>query len=253
MIKRFFLGLLKFIVVFALCAAVGTAAVYYIYNEYAIDSQMLIDEYEQIAQEKEIVLPTPVPTPEPTPGPTPAPDWPAVDVSSWEFILANKDNNIGSYKPATTKYFDGCLMDSRIADAAKQLTQAARGQGYTVYLNSGYKTKDEINYAYSKVEAGTRTAEVAEPGTCEHQTGLCIDFTAGKNGPKDATAADQPISGWLARHAHEYGFILRYPEGKEEITGVEYSPWHYRYVGVEAATYIKSKDLCLEEFLELYK
>ena len=68
MIKRFFLGLLKFIVTLAVCVAVGSAAVYYIYNEYAIDPQVLIDEYEQIAQEKEIVLPTP------TPDVTPAPD-----------------------------------------------------------------------------------------------------------------------------------------------------------------------------------
>ena len=72
MIKRFFLGLLKFIVVFCICAAVGTAAVYYIYNEYALDPQILIDEYEQIAIEKDIVLSTPTPSPELTPEPTPA-------------------------------------------------------------------------------------------------------------------------------------------------------------------------------------
>lgn len=253
MIKRFFLGLLRFIVVLALCVAVGTAAVYFIYTEYAIDSQMLIDEYEQIAQEKEIVLPTPQPTPEPSPTPTPAPDWPDVDVSSWEFQLANKDNNIGTYKPPATKYFDGCLMDSRIVDAAKNLTQAARGADYSVYLVGGYKTHAEMQTAYTKAGEGTRTAEVAEPGTCEHQTGLCIDFMATKSGKMDSSAADSPISGWLKRHAHEYGFILRYPEGKEEITGVEFSPWHYRYVGVEAATYIYEKELCLEEFLDLYK
>ena len=253
MIKNFFVGLLKFIVTLAVCVAVGTAAVYVIYNHYAIDSQMLIDEYEQIAQEKEIVLPTPEPTPEPSPTPTPAPDWPDVDTSSWEFLLANKDNNIGQYKPPATKYFDGCLMDARIVDAAKKLTQAARGADYSVYLTGGYKTYAEMNTAYTKAGEGTRTAEVAEPGTCEHQTGLCIDFTATSTGPFDDTAKDKPISGWLERHAHEYGFILRYPEGKEEITGVAYSPWHYRYVGVEAATYIYDKELCLEEFLALYQ
>lgn len=253
MIKRFFLGLAKFIVVFTLCAAVGVGAVYYIYTEYSIDPQTLIDEYEAIAQEKEIVLPTPTPTPEPEPTPTPAPDWPAVDVTSWEFLLANKDNNIGEYKPDATKYFDGCLMDARIVDAAKALTQDARAGDYSIYLVSGYKTYAEMQTAYNKAGEGTRTAEVAEPGTCEHQTGLCIDFLSTKNGAKDASAADTPIGGWLKRHAHEYGFILRYPEGKEEITGVAYAPYHYRYVGVEAATYIYEKDLCLEEFLELYK
>lgn len=253
MIKRFFLGLLKFIVVLTLCVAVGTAAVYYIYTEFAIDSQVLIDEYEQIAIEKEIVLPTPEPTTEPEPTPTPAPDHPDVDVTSWEFLLANADNSIGEYKPPATKYFDGCLMDSRIVDAAKSLTQAARASEYSVYLVSGYKTYAEMQTAYNKAGEGTRTAEVSAPGTNEHQTGLCIDFLSTKNGAKDASAADTPISGWLSRHAYEYGFVLRYPEGKEDITGVEYSPWHYRYVGVEAATYMYEKNLCLEEFLELYK
>ena len=76
---------------------------------------------------------------------------------------------------------------------------------------------------------------------------------AGSKSPKDATAANTPIAGWLERHAADYGFILRYPEGKEDITGVPYAPYHYRYVGVEAAKYIMEKEICLEEFLALYE
>lgn len=251
MIQSFFKSLLKFLVVFGLCAAVAVVSVRYIYREYAIDSQALIAEYEEIAKEKPI--PTPEPTPEPTPSPTPAPDWPTeLDVTSWEFLLANKDHNIGQYKP-TTKYFDGCLMDIRIVDAAKQLVLDARGGDYSIYLSTGYQDYATTKTAYEKAGEGTRTAEVAEPGTNEHQTGLCIDFLSSSKAPKDETAADKPISTWLERHCQEYGFILRYPEGKEELTGVPYSPWHYRYVGVEAATYIMEKGLCLEEFLALYQ
>lgn len=252
MIKRFFIGLLKFIVVLTICVGIGTGAVYYIYREYAIDSQVLIDEYEEIAKEKP--LPTPEPTPVPTPSPTPAPDWPTdLDVTSWEFLLANQDHNIGTYQPPTTKYFDGCLMDSRIVDAATALTKAARAGDYSIHLSTGYQDYNTIKTAYETAGADTRTAEVSQPGTNEHQTGLCIDFMSSSSAPKDDTAKDKPIAGWLERHCQEYGFILRYPEGKEDITGVAYAPWHYRYVGVEAATYIMEKGLCLEEFLALYQ
>lgn len=252
MIKRFFVGLLKFIFGLAVSLAIIAGAVYYIYNEYAIDSQMLLDEYEQIKQEKPVR--TPEPTPVPTPKPTPAPDWPqGLDLTSWEYVLVNAEHSIDTYKPPATKYFDGCLMDSRIVDAAKALVTDARAGDYSIYLSTGYVDYAHCKTAYEKAGSGTRTAEVAEPGTNEHQTGLCIDFMAGSKSPKDATAANTPIAGWLERHAADYGFILRYPEGKEDITGVPYAPYHYRYVGVEAAKYIMEKEICLEEFLALYE
>ena len=252
MFKRFIVGLLKFVFGLAVSLAIIAGAVYYIYNEYAIDSQVLIDEYEQIKQEKPVR--TPEPTPEPTPRPTPAPDWPqGLDLTSWEYTLVNAENNIGTYKPPTTKYFDGCLMDARIVDAAKALVTDARAGDYSIYLSTGYVDYDHCKTSYEKAGSGTRTAEVAEPGTNEHQTGLCIDIMASSKSAKDASAAKTPISGWLERHAADYGFILRYPEGKEDITGVPYSPYHYRYVGEVAAKYIMEKEICLEEFLALYQ
>lgn len=252
MFKRLIVGLLKTIVGLAVSLAIIAGAVYYIYNEYAIDSQVLIDEYEQIKVEKPVR--TPPPTPVPTPRPTPAPDWPqGLDLTSWEYVLVNADNSIGEYKPPQIKYFDGCKMDSRIVDAAKDLVTAARKGGYSIYLSTGYEDYATVKKAYEKAEEGTRTAEVAAPGTNEHQTGLCIDFMASSTAKKDETAAKASVNGWLVRHAAEYGFIQRYPEGKEDITGVPYAPYHYRYVGVEAATYIMEKELCLEEFLDLYK
>lgn len=237
MIKRFFVGLLKTIVVLTLCAAVVIVAVKYIYDEYSLNPQVLEDEYQEIVSTTLAPTPTPEPTPEPTPAPTPAPDWPALDVTSWEFRLVNTENTLENYKPAATKYFDGCLMDSRIVEAAKALTVDARAADKSIYLTSGY-----IPYSTSK------------DNTDEHQTGLAIDFMQSSKAAKDVEAYEKTsICTWLERHAYEYGFILRYPEGKEDITGVDYEPWHYRYVGVEAATYMNSKGLCLEEFLALYE
>lgn len=252
MIKRFFIGLIKTVIGLAVSLAIIVCAVQYIYNEYAIDSQVLIDEYEQIKQEKPVR--TPPPTPEPTPVPTPAPDWPqGLDLTSWEYLLVNAENNIGEYKPPQIKYFDGCKMDLRIINAVKELVTDARAGGYSIYLSTGYEDYNTLKKAYEKAGSDTLTAEVSAPGTNEHQTGLCIDFMASSKAAKDETAAKSPISGWLERNAATYGFILRYPEGKEEITGVPYSPYHYRYVGIEAATYIMDNELCFEEFLALYE
>ncbi|MBR2937492.1 MAG: M15 family metallopeptidase, partial [Oscillospiraceae bacterium] len=83
---------------------------------------------------------------------------------------------------------------------------------------------------------------VALPGTSGHQTGLAVDVGSTKEGHQ-----------WLANNGWKYGFILRYPEGKEEITGLDYEPWHFRYVGKELAKEIYDSGLCLEEYLEMMK
>ena len=87
---------------------------------------------------------------------------------------------------------------------------------------------------------------VAEPGTSEHELGLAVDINAG--GETDSWT----LYDWLAEHAHEYGFILRYPEDKTLITGINYEPWHYRYVGKDAAEEIYERGITLEEYLGDY-
>lgn len=94
---------------------------------------------------------------------------------------------------------------------------------------------------------------IAVPGYSEHHTGLAIDITDVFWENKTEELEKTDTYQWMSAHCHEYGFIVRYPKGKEKITGYEYEPWHYRYVGVKAATYIMEHDLCLEEFLDLYK
>ena len=89
----------------------------------------------------------------------------------------------------------------------------------------------------------------AKPGESEHQTGLCVDLISTDHPSLDVAFADNPAYAWLVENAHQFGFILRYPEGKEGVTGYSYEPWHYRFVGAQAASEIHEKGLTLEEYL----
>ncbi|MGI6168220.1 MAG: M15 family metallopeptidase [Christensenellales bacterium] len=83
----------------------------------------------------------------------------------------------------------------------------------------------------------------------EHATGLAVDILSASYAPLDEGFAQTEEGAWLANNAHRFGFILRYPKSKESVTGVVYEPWHFRYVGVEAASEIFQRDICLEEYL----
>ena len=87
---------------------------------------------------------------------------------------------------------------------------------------------------------------VAVPGTSEHQLGIAVDINA-----DGINSSGSEVYTWLAEHAHEYGFIQRYPEDKTEITGINYEPWHYRYVGEDVAKEMFEEDVCLEEYIEV--
>ena len=91
---------------------------------------------------------------------------------------------------------------------------------------------------------------VALPGTSEHQTGLALDIVDAGYQELDEAQENTPVQQWLMRNSWRYGFILRYPTGKSNITGIIYEPWHYRYVGRDAARAIYESGLCLEEYLE---
>ena len=205
----------------------------------------------------ETPAPTPESTPEPTPTPTPEPDYPDIDITSWEYILANADNPIGEYKPELTTV-ENQQFDSRAAQALSDFAAAAREQGLSVYLSSGYRGYDEQSYLYNRKVAQYGSAEiaatiVAPPGTSEHQTGLCCDITDRYYESKDSSLENTELYKWMYANCADYGFILRYPKDKEDITGIIYEPWHFRYVGQEAAKYIMENGLCFEEFVALYK
>ena len=213
------------------------------------------------AQPEETVEPEA--TPEPTPEPTPA--IPDVDINSWELILVNADNRLESdFVPPTvvTVSDSQCPIDSRIEEPLMAMAQACKDAGYSVYLSSGYRSYSEQAANFTRVCNNNGVADgkdangfyITMPaGGSEHQTGLAVDITDKYYEIKDSSLENTDTFKWLKEHCTEYGFILRFPSDKSELTGVMYEPFHFRYVGVEAAKYITENKLCLEEFVALYQ
>ncbi|MBP8640116.1 MAG: M15 family metallopeptidase [Oscillospiraceae bacterium] len=213
--------------------------------------------------------PTPVPTATPTPTPTPEPyaDKPDIDISSWEYTLVNKENLLSAdFAPELTAIENGQYFDSRAVEALNEFVAAAKAEGLTVYITSSYRNyatqeslfNNKVNQYISSEgskEAASEKAKtiVAYPGTSEHQLGLACDIVDKYYQYMNETLADTELSKWMAAHSAEYGFILRYPKDRTDITGVMFEPWHFRYVGKEAAGYITAKALTYEEFVALYK
>lgn len=133
----------------------------------------------------------------------------------------------------------------------ERLSEDAKQMGYQIVAASTYRSYDyqEKLYHYYLETKGEEYADQcsARPGHSEHQTGLSVDVM-GSNQDYDLFAESIEFN-WMSNHAHEYGFILRYPKGKERVTGFKYEPWHYRYVGVEAAHIIYENNWTLEEYL----
>ena len=132
--------------------------------------------------------------------------------------------------------------------ALKQLQQAASTAGHNIPLISGFRSYSRQQTLYNNYVArdGQALADTysARPGHSEHQTGLAFDV-----GKLDNNYGSTPAGIWLKENCHKYGFIIRYPKGKESITGYQYEPWHIRYLGVEHATKIMNQNITLEEYL----
>ncbi len=192
-------------------------------------------------------------------------DKPDIDITSWEYRLANSDHNIGSYTPyvasieGTAQYFD-----ERAVDALVEFLNGARSAGYSPYIMTAYRSYSAQNYIYNgrasqiawpeyptTEDYAEAAKSVAPPGESDHQTGLGVDITDRYYNTMDATQMDQNFLTWMRENCAQYGFILRYPASREAITGIN-EPWHFRYVGVEAAQYIMENNLCLEQFVDLY-
>lgn len=195
-------------------------------------------------------------SPEPTPLPVELTDPASITV------LVNKTHALpAEYVPEklVTPYVlstsDVIKVSSKAADQLKKMVTKAEDNGIKLYLTSGYisyKTQDDyFSDRASMVGEAEANKVIAKAGFSEHQTGLAFDFSDEPSGTATTTAFAETEAGkWLMTHAHEYGFILRYPEGKEAITGYSYQPWHYRYVGKDVANamYKISPDLTMEEY-----
>lgn len=177
----------------------------------------------------------------------------------WRLILVNSAHPIPKdYQIELYQLSNGIYIDARIYPDLQQMFDDARSDGVYPVVGEGYRTheaqqkmmEDRIDsytaQGYSRKEAKKLAEEwVAVPGTSEHELGIALDINADKS-----LSANEEVYDWLAENAWQYGFILRYPPGQEAITGIDYEPWHYRYVGQEAALEIHTQQITLEEYLE---
>lgn len=188
----------------------------------------------------------------------------AKEKEEYYLLLANAENPLPQdWSIQTEEVQNGYEMDKRAAPAMREMIQAAKEDGVELMLCSAYRSVekqqqlfDRSQQAYmaqgmSEEEAYAKTAtETAIPGTSEHQTGLAADIVTPTYQMLDAGFADTPAGQWLSEHAAEYGFVLRYPQDKQEVTGIIYESWHYRFVGKTHAKLMKESRLCLEEYLQ---
>lgn len=143
-------------------------------------------------------------------------------------------------------------LDRVVAEMFKKLQNEALKDGYNIICDSAYRDFYFQMYLIDKKKKQKKDlSQIAKPGSSEHQTGLCIDIAGIVNGKYTDKDADlKEIYAWLEKNAYKYGFIIRYPKGKEYITGYPYEPWHIRYVGRKVAEIIDLNKITLEEYLE---
>lgn len=141
-------------------------------------------------------------------------------------------------------------------DAFIKMADAAKSDGVALILSSGFRSYDEQEKTYASME-NTKGREYADkyaarPGASEHETGLALDILSNGKYIYTDSFRESPAYEWLDKHASEYGFILRYPEGKEHITGYNPESWHYRYIGEELAKKVKSEGITYDEYFAFY-
>lgn len=182
----------------------------------------------------------------------------------WYLMLVNQSHPMeDGYVPELANIDDSHQVDVRVLEPLQKMLKAASDEGYSLYVCSAYRSVDRqkelfnesmidyVNQGKTYYEAAIETAKsIAWPGESEHATGLAMDIVSGDYAGLDEKQGETDDQKWLMEHCYEYGFILRYPKDKLEDTGIIYEPWHYRYVGVEAALEIRDQGVTLEEYLD---
>lgn len=186
------------------------------------------------------------------------------DEEGWELVLVNDSHPLDlSYAPESMVEVESeRSVDARIEEPLRQMLDDGAKQGLSMYVASAYRSSEKqkevfnttmqewIAQGHTPLAAYDETRKsVAVPGTSEHATGLAVDIIASEYEGLDDRQGETDEQKWLMEHCWEYGFILRYPPEKADITGIIYEPWHYRYVGKTAAEEIMKKNLTLEEYL----
>ena len=183
------------------------------------------------------------------------------DISRGNLVLVNKYNYLpDNYEiedlvnMSIKVAFSGKKIKKEVYDAFYNLSMDARKYDLTIVANSTYRDYNYQAALYKRYKnnKGQNYADsyAARPGHSEHQTGLAIDVSTLNSSMENFHETDEYT--WLINNAHKYGFILRYPEGKEYITGYNYESWHYRYVGVDVATQIKNENITFDEYYAYY-
>lgn len=180
----------------------------------------------------------------------------------WNLLLVNPWNPVPDGFSVELENLDNGSVDKRCYPQLQQMMDDCRAEGLSPYICSSYRTQElqqELldnqisafrNQGYDEDEAYRLAArEVAVPGTSEHQLGLAVDIIDASNWNLDESQEHTPAQQWLMANSWRYGFILRYPNDKSDITGIIYEPWHYRYVGYDVAKEIHERGICLEEYL----
>ena len=192
----------------------------------------------------------------------------ALEDLPWNLRLVNRDHPLAAdFAPSNLAELPDASwvephvnhrVDARIVEDLTAMLTAAEAAGTHPIICSSFRTYDyQENLFENRIERAEREEHlegieaeeaaafwVAPPGASEHQTGLAVDINA-----DGIHSTGTQVYSWLSVHAWEYGFILRYPEGKTALTGTDYEPWHYRYVGKDAAKAIHDQGICLEEYL----
>lgn len=189
------------------------------------------------------------------------------DKNDWRLLLINKQHPVPEgyeVELGNINTMKGVMKcDARIIDDLLNMLQSAKEDGIYLQICSPYrdyayqemlfdrKINMYMGAGYSYMEAYILGSQVVTvPGASEHQLGLALDIVSNTYTALDEGFGETDAGKWLLEHSREYGFILRYPKGKEYITGIDFEPWHFRYVGVEAATVIMDEGITLEEFVE---
>lgn len=178
-------------------------------------------------------------------------------------LLVNKQNPLPSdFNVQLVETENGFLVAEECLNDLNAMLEDCRKSGFEPFICSAYRSIEYqqelfndyvnqlMNEGYSKKSAEKETSKsLAVPGTSEHHTGLAVDIVDLNNQNLNENQANTPAQKWLFENCWKYGFILRYPKEKADITGIIYEPWHYRYVGKEVAKEMSTEGLCLEEYL----
>lgn len=183
------------------------------------------------------------------------------DISSYTYLLNKSSQPLdASYVPAdlvdpenvnsTTGVFE---VRSEVASKLQEMVEKANEDGITLLVTTGYSSYEQQEQTYTSQTALLKEAAASmtcpKAGYSEHQLGLAVDFTDSADTPNQTTDfANTDAYRWLSEHSYEYGFILRYPENMEKVTGYTFEPWHYRYVGVDVATDMHNQNKTMEEY-----